>query len=75
MEIADIIRKEELETEEMIFVVESYIKEKKGQDVNIKINDSFGQFGILRELHLLNHAYNNTCAYYFEKERNGQNYL
>ena len=69
MEIAEIIRKEKLETEEMIFVVESYIKERKGVDVKIKIDESH-QIFIMKDLNLLNHAYNNACAYYFEQERN-----
>jgi len=36
MELANIITKSEFSTEEMLFVIEQYIKERKGKDVQIR---------------------------------------
>jgi len=78
MEVKEIIRKEKLEQSEMEFVIEQYIKEKKGRDVKINIHNNqmihlipkeFQQSILQKELQLLNEAYNVACSYYFKKNK------
>lgn len=81
MEVEEIINKTELSQEEMQYVVEQYIWEKKQKKVTINIhNNKMLQFvpkvfadGILQdELIKLNDAYNDACEYFFEKFRNSK---
>ena len=77
--IKDTISKTELSQEEMQYVVEQYIWEKKQKKVTINITNSpliqmvppnMTKPLMERELYLLNEAYNVACTYFFEKFRN-----
>lgn len=59
----EIIEKEQVTPEEMRVVVEAYIKEKKGKEVKIGLVYDGGQFD-LRELTLLNNAYDYALAHF-----------
>jgi hypothetical protein len=77
MDVKEIIGKTELTQEEMQFVVEQYIFEKKGKKVKIDIMSNpvinlvppmMQRPLIQRELSMLNEAYNIACEYFFNKE-------
>jgi hypothetical protein len=77
MKIEEIITKSELSQEEMEFVVEEYIFEKKNRRVKINIManpvlqlvpTNMQTPLIQRELGLLNEAYQMACEYFFEKD-------
>ncbi len=76
MNVSEIIEKTELTQEEMEFVVEEYVWEKKNKRVKINIQSNpilqlipkaFAESILRQELNLLNHAYNCACEYFFEK--------
>lgn len=78
MNIKKIIRKTNLEIDEMCFVIQQYIKERKGVDVKIepKLTAILKVFGkefstphpaAHHELDLMHEAYNISCAYFFKE--------
>ena len=79
MNVNDIIIKTQLETNEMEFVIEEYIFEKK--NVRVKINhlnhpliriapEPIKSAVIQQQLNLLNTAYQDACVYFFDKQNN-----
>lgn len=73
MVVSDIIRKTELSQAEMQFVVEQYIKERKGVNVNIHIalpTNSFERLSMhfaQDQIIKLTNAYNDACGWYLNK--------
>ncbi len=63
MDINNIINKRLPTNQEMIFVVEQYIKEKKDKDVEISLNPNKA----FHELRLLNKAYIVAAEYFLNK--------
>lgn len=72
MEISSIINKDNLHSEEMKYVIEKYIKEKKGKEVKLMLKLDRGVFDF-HEWGLFNTAYDYAMAYFKEKEHNGKN--
>lgn len=77
MNIKDIIFREsgkETTLDEMKFVVQSYIKDKKDKDITINLEKNLNQFPdfikeevYTHQLQLLNKAFNDACMYYSKK--------
>ncbi|MDX1365896.1 MAG: hypothetical protein R3243_16950, partial [Arenibacter latericius] len=78
MDVNEIIHKTTLSTEEMVFVVEQCVKEKKDRVVDINLlkglnsQDPFFQMRYQNQLMLLDQAYNKSCEYFFEKLRDDE---
>ena len=76
--VNDIIHKNELSTEEMVFVVQEFIKEKKDRVVDINLlkglnsQDPFFTLKYSGQLNMLDQAYNKSCEYFFEKLRDDE---
>ena len=75
MIIKDIIRKEELTTEEMIFVVEEYIFLMKDKRISINllkkfenIPKQFWNHFLIPQLQMLDSAYQDACIYFFKEK-------
>ena len=75
MNIYKIITKTKLQQQEMEFVVEQYIKEKKG--VNVQINlakrvetlpNFYVGLHLQQQLQLLDKAFNDACIYFSHKQ-------
>ena len=76
MKVEEIILKTELTQEEMQFVVEQYIFEKKQRKITINIHNNralslvpqaFAQAILQNELQMLNEAYNVAVEYFINK--------
>ena len=76
MDVNEIINRKtgsNFETEDLIFVVEAYIKEKKDADVDINITKGLLQghplthLALQAQLQKLSHAFNCASEYYLNK--------
>ena len=76
MDVNEIIKKQELTTREMEFVVEQYILEKKGKKVDINtlnhplvnaVPPPMNGIILQQQFQLLDTAYQNACVYFFDK--------
>lgn len=76
MNIQDIVYKTELSQDEVQFVIEEYIWEKKKVKIKVNINKNpilslvppvIKQHMLERELQLMMEAYNIACGYFIEK--------
>lgn len=75
MNINDILKKEVLEIDEMIFLVKKYIKEVKDKDIeasvtNLPVNHPFFPLYHQQEVKKLHEAYNYAYAYFKQKQQN-----
>ena len=81
MDVTEIVNREsasEYATKELTYVVEQYIKEKKGVDVEINPfkhakNSPFGGVIVQIAMQQLNHAYDVAAAYFLDKQKNKRN--
>lgn len=67
--IIDICKSTELAQDEILFVIESYIEEKKGVSVNIDITprNALELMSANRTLQLMNIAFESAAKYYLNK--------
>lgn len=73
MKVEDIIHKEELTTEECIFVIQQYIHERTGKLIPITLPDPrvdiFHRMDFTRQLDMMMQFYNHACGYFIKKYR------
>lgn len=78
MNTKEIINKNELSTEEMVFVVQEFIKEKKGVDININLLKGLHPQNPLfalkysGQISMLDKAYDKALAFFMENPCNSE---